>query len=212
LKLPTQWSIHDVFHIDLLTPYRETNLHGSNYLRLAPDLVDNEEEYKVEKILDSWQFSRGRKKQYLIKWKGYPDSDNEWVDKRDIHAPEAIREFENRNPTTKMHIRWGNTSKSLIPSSFRSTTPLIKLISFMSNVNKYYLGSPERIFRAELEEGLITISKARELCAKKYIQPHITDENLLAAPLTKQELASVLLVFPDLDMKPVPPRALSPMV
>jgi len=80
LKLPTQWSIHDVFHIDLLTPYQETDLHGSNYLRPAPDLIDNEEEYKVEKVLDFWHFGRGRKKQYLIKWKGYPDSDNEWVD------------------------------------------------------------------------------------------------------------------------------------
>ncbi len=79
LKLPTQWSIHDVFHIDLLTPYRETNLHGSNYSRPAPDLIDNKEEYEVKKILDSQQFGRRRKKQYLIKWKGYPDSDNECV-------------------------------------------------------------------------------------------------------------------------------------
>src|SRR6266702_2657885 len=160
LELPTQWSIHDVFHIDLLTPYRETDLHGSNYSRPVPDLVDNEEEYEVKKILDSQQFGRGRKKQYLIKWKGYPDLDNEWVDKRNVHAPEAIREFENQSPATKMHIRWGNTSESLIPSSLRSTKPLTQLISFMSDVNKYYLGSPERIFGAELKEGLITIQEA----------------------------------------------------
>ena len=82
----------------------------------------------------------------------------------------------------------------------------------MSDVNKYYLGSPERIFGTKLEEGLITRAEARELCAKKYIQPHITDENLLAAPLTEQELSSVLLVFPGLDTKPMPPHALSPMV
>ncbi len=156
LKLPTQWSIHDVFHINLLTPYQETDLHGSNYSRPAPDLVDNKEEYKVEEILDSWHFGKRCKKQYLIKWKGYPDSDNEWVDKQDVHAPEAIREFENQNPATKMHIRWGDTSKSLIPSSPRSTTTLTKLISFMTDVNKYYLGSLEHIFGAELEEGLIT--------------------------------------------------------
>ena len=31
LELPTQWSIHPVFHIDLLTPYRETLTHGPNY-------------------------------------------------------------------------------------------------------------------------------------------------------------------------------------
>ena len=58
LELPTQWSIHPVFHIDLLTPYRETITHGANYLHPPPDLVDNEEEYEVEKILDSWQFGR----------------------------------------------------------------------------------------------------------------------------------------------------------
>ncbi len=82
----------------------------------------------------------------------------------------------------------------------------------MSNVNRYYLGSPERIFRVELESRLITVSEAQELCAKKYIRPHVTDENLLVTPLTEQELASVLLVFPDLNMKPMPLRALSPMV
>jgi len=134
------------------------------------------------------------------------------VDKQNVHAPEAIREFENQNPAGKAYINQGNTSESPIPSSLTPTTTLIKLISFMTDVNKYYLGSPERIFGTELEEGLITRSEARELCAKKYIRPHITDENLLAAPLTEQELASVLLVFPDFDTKPMPPRALSPMV
>jgi len=212
LKLPTQWSIHDVFHIDLLTPYRETDLHRSNYSRPAPDLVDNKEEYKVEKILDVRQFGRGHKRQYLIKWKGYPDSDNEWVDKRNVHAPEAIREFEHRNPASASHINQGYTSKYCIPSSIPHTPHIHTLISFMTDVNNYYLGSPERIFATELEHGLITFPEARELCAKKYIRPHVTDENLLVAPLTDQELASVLLVFPDLDTSPMPPRPLSPMV
>ncbi len=53
LKLPTQWSIHDVFHIDLLTPYHKTITHGPNYSRPPPDLIDKEEEYEIEKILDS---------------------------------------------------------------------------------------------------------------------------------------------------------------
>ncbi len=160
LKLPTQWSIHDVFHIDLLTPYRETDLHGSNYSRPPPDLVDNEEEYEVEKVLDSRQFGRTRKRQYLIKWKGYPDSDNEWVDKQNIHAPEAIREFENRNPAPKMLIRGSNTSESPISLSPSYLAPLTKLISFMSDVNNYYLRSPECIFGPKLEEGNLTLSEA----------------------------------------------------
>jgi len=211
LKLPTQWSIHDVFHIDLLTPYRETDIHGSNYSRPPPDLVDNEEEYEVEKILDARQFGRGRKRQYLIKWKGYPDSDNKWVDHKDIHAPEAIREFENSKTDGRGHIRTGTTGEC-------STTPLpITLTnthtSSMSNdTNNYYLGSPERIFGAELDSQLITYDEARELCAKKYIRPHTTDENELAAPLTEEELARVREVFPDLQTTPLQPRPLSPLL
>jgi len=201
-----------VFHINLLTPYHKTTLHGSNYSRPPPDLVDNQEEYKVKKVLDSQHFGKKWKKQYLIKWKGYPDSDNEWVDCQDIHAPEAIREFENQSSTVKVHINRGHTSEYRIPSTTTTTSLTQTLISFMSNVNRYYLGSPERIFGAELKEGLITLPEAQELCAKKYIRPHITDENLLAAPLTEQELASVLLIFPDLNTKPMPPHALSPMV
>ncbi len=55
-------------------------------------------------------------------------------------------------------------------------------------VDSYYLGSPEHIFGAELDTQLITSIEARELCAKKYIRPHITNEDELAAPLTEEEL------------------------
>ena len=50
--LPEQWKIHDVFHVDLLTPYRETEFHGANYTQPPPDLVGEEEQYKVEQVLD----------------------------------------------------------------------------------------------------------------------------------------------------------------
>ena len=56
LQLPHQWCIHPVFHTDLLTPYRETTTHGENYQHPPPELVDNEEEYEVEAILDSHRF------------------------------------------------------------------------------------------------------------------------------------------------------------
>ncbi len=167
LKLPTQWSIHDIFHIDLLT-HHEMVTHGPNYSRPPPDLVNNDEEYEVEKILDSWQFGRRHKLQYLVKWKGYPDSDNEWVNKNDVHVNEAIREFKNRNPASEVHIRTGTTGKSHIPSlPSYNTTILSPLMSHV--VNAYYLGSPECIFGAELDSQLITLAEARELCAKKYL-------------------------------------------
>jgi hypothetical protein len=53
LTLPSQWRIHPVFHIDLLSPYCETEVHGVNYQRPPPELIDNKGEYEVENILDS---------------------------------------------------------------------------------------------------------------------------------------------------------------
>jgi hypothetical protein len=105
LELPTQWSIHPVFHIDLLTPYHETLIHGANYQRPPPDLVEGKEEYEVETVLASRRFGRGKKLQYLVKWKGYPDSDNQWINKEDIFTDDAIREFKNSNPDQETHIR-----------------------------------------------------------------------------------------------------------
>ena len=98
LELPTQWSIHPVFHIDLLMPYQETIMHSANYQRPPPDLVNNAKEYKVEKILDSWLFGRRQRLQYLVKWKGYPDLDNMWVNKDDIFADDKVQTFKESNP------------------------------------------------------------------------------------------------------------------
>jgi hypothetical protein len=127
LELPTQWSIHDVFHTDLLTPYRETPTHGANYQRPPPDLVDGVEEYEVEKVLDSRRYGRGRKLQYLIAWKGYPDSDNQWVNWDDAEgAEDAIRKFKCSNPNQEIHIKASiNSSHSLSHShiSSMSTSP-----------------------------------------------------------------------------------------
>ncbi len=211
LKLPTQWSIHDVFHINLLTPYHETKLHGANYSRPPPDLVNDQEEYEVEKILDSQHHSRKRALQYLVKWKGYPDSDNKWVGHKDVHAPEAIKEFKISRTALNMHIRTGVMGEyPILPSPSNPKTIHSPLMS--DAVNSYYLGSPEHIFGAELNSQLITYNEAQELCAKKYIRPQVTDENELTAPLTEEELARVREVFPDLQTKPVSPRPLSPIL
>ena len=117
LELPMQWSIHPVFHIDLLTPYCETPTHSPNYQCPPPDLVDREEEYEVEKILDSQWFGRRHKLQYLVKWKGYPDSENQWVDKDDIFADKALQEFKTLNPTSDVHIRCLHIPEDGIPTS-----------------------------------------------------------------------------------------------
>jgi hypothetical protein len=121
LTLPGTWKIHDVFHVDLLTPYIETEFHGPNYTRPPPDLVQGTEEYEVEAILDSRRHGRGHKVQYLVKWKGYPDSDNEWVDWKDMHADEALEEFRQRNPSSVTH-------KTTIRTTVSKLSPLLQLL------------------------------------------------------------------------------------
>ena len=129
VELPQQWKIHDVFHADLLTPYHETELHGPNFTRPPPDLIDGEEEYEVEEIVQSQKYGRQRKVQYLIKWKGCPALENQWVDWDDIHADEALTEFRRKNPDAVSHIKRGvietaESSNSSHMSNDDSSTPL----------------------------------------------------------------------------------------
>jgi hypothetical protein len=134
LELPTQWSIHPMFHIDLLTPYKETMMHGPNFTRPTPELIDGEEEYSVEKILDSRHFGRRRRLQYLVKWEGYPDAENMWVDKDDVFADDKVREFKASNPDAITHIRRTSSAKSPhSPLPTRSQYLYNHALSYMSS-------------------------------------------------------------------------------
>src|SRR6266478_3464980 len=76
LALPANWRIHNMFHASLLNPYHETTAHGPNFTRPPPDLIEGEEEFEVERIVTHRLFGRTKRLQYLVKWKGYPKSDN----------------------------------------------------------------------------------------------------------------------------------------
>jgi Chromo (CHRromatin Organisation MOdifier) domain len=76
LKLQTTWRIHNVFYVVLLKPYIETEVHGENFSRPIPYILDGEEVYNVETILKHWR--RGWSYQYLIKWEEYLISKASW--------------------------------------------------------------------------------------------------------------------------------------
>src|SRR6266478_592860 len=93
LALPANWRIHDIFHASLLNLYHETKAHGPNFTRPPPDLVEGEEEYEVERIIAHRMFGRSKTPQYLIKWKGYPESDNSWEPADQVHAPDLLKRY-----------------------------------------------------------------------------------------------------------------------
>jgi len=132
LELPVTWRIHNTFHVSLLSPYQETPKHGLNFSCPPLDLIDGEEEQEIEQILNHRTFGRQWKLQYLIKWKGFPKSDNKWVNPKHMHAPNLIQSYHKRNPLISIKsvhslpeeiipLQSTNTTWSLPPS------PLISL-------------------------------------------------------------------------------------
>ena len=108
LALPPAWHIHDVFHASLLSPYSETPTHGPNFSRPPPDLIDGEAEYEVEQIRNHRHFGRNKTLQYLVKWKGYPESDNTWEPARNIHAPDILKTYHRKMPVTNIKATHSN--------------------------------------------------------------------------------------------------------
>ena len=85
LKLPDKWKIHNIFHATLLTLYQENETHGPNYTQPPPDIVDNEPEWEVERII----CHKGTKNiQYEIKWKGYEETS--WEPKDNLSNAEVL--------------------------------------------------------------------------------------------------------------------------
>ena len=138
LALPPTWTIHDVFHANLLTPYRETSQHGTNYTRPPPDLIEGEEEFEVEAIVNHRHYGRGRRLQYLVKWKGYPEADNSWEPADQVFAPELVTRYHQKRPldedkssrgrrklTIRSSLQWPPpTSKTLTSPSSQKTPSL----------------------------------------------------------------------------------------
>jgi Chromo (CHRromatin Organisation MOdifier) domain len=105
--LPT-WKIHNIFHVSLLTSYKEMEEHSMNFAELPPELIKEHEEYEVEQILALRLFGHWKKLQYLIHWKGYSHAHDSWASCDDIHAPDLVQAFHRSNPLAPglaSHIR-----------------------------------------------------------------------------------------------------------
>jgi hypothetical protein len=78
LELPHTMTVHPVFHVSLLKPYR------SDGRVQPPDILiceeDGEEYFLVERVLDHRIRKNGRARfcEYLVKWQGYGSEHNSW--------------------------------------------------------------------------------------------------------------------------------------
>ena len=59
LRLPKTWKIHNVFHATLLRQYKETEVYGATFNKPPPELIEGEEVYEVENILQHRKRGRG---------------------------------------------------------------------------------------------------------------------------------------------------------
>ena len=87
--------MHNVFQVFLLELCDQSE---EGRAPLPPPIeIDGEEEFEVQEILDSkLQHS---KLQRLIKWLGYPDSDNEWVSKEQVaSSTDSVKAFHRLYP------------------------------------------------------------------------------------------------------------------
>src|SRR5258708_3425791 len=65
----------------------------------GPVIVEGSEEYEIEKIIDSKY--RYRCLHYLAKFKGWPNSDNEWLPASHLtNTPDAVQDFHHTHPST----------------------------------------------------------------------------------------------------------------
>ncbi len=93
-------SIYPVFHTNLLRRYvpNDPDQFPSREPPRPPPVVPEDAQYEVEGIIDYRMCRRCR--QYLVKWQGYPNSDNSWVNEEDIDK-KLITEYRNSITTLR---------------------------------------------------------------------------------------------------------------
>src|SRR5712672_2104504 len=85
--------------VSRIPPYaiQEDRRTRNYFLEPPPELIEGEEEWEVEQILGRRHFGRGKKLQYLVRWKDYSPAHDQWVDKSDITAEELVAIYEREN-------------------------------------------------------------------------------------------------------------------
>lgn len=99
LDLPDGWAIHNVFHVSCLIPACEDTILGWRQEPPLPVQLKTRDKVKIEHILRE-QKTRGGVTEFLVHWKGYDKSEDEWLKEYNMpHTLEAIQEFRKNEKT-----------------------------------------------------------------------------------------------------------------
>lgn len=88
--------IHPVFHCSLLKTKITSPLKSELPHPPEPLMIEGEQHFEVRDILDSCR--HWGKFQYLVAWKDFPESQNEWVDQHHVKSTRFLKCFHNQYP------------------------------------------------------------------------------------------------------------------
>ena len=92
LELPKSIKIHPVVNVSRVRLYKP-QVEGQKKTPPKPVIIEREEEFKVEKILNK-RMVRGKDK-FLVRWKGYTAEEDTWENRENLgNTKELVEEFE----------------------------------------------------------------------------------------------------------------------
>ncbi|KAF8748304.1 Chromo (CHRromatin Organization MOdifier) domain [Rhizoctonia solani] len=133
LALPETMKIHDVFHVSLLSAFKQDTEFDCTFTPPPPVITaEGEEEYEVDKFVD-WA-AEDRIWKYRVRWKGYVPHEDTWEPAKDLqHCKDKLRAFfanyldapaaNNAIPANARKVKRGKMVKQLS----KSKTPVLSL-------------------------------------------------------------------------------------
>ena len=104
LTLSESVNLHPVFNVSQLRPYIYPSgvFPGRTIDPSPPVVVDGDDEYEVEAVLGHRDAGRQRRREYLVKWKGYSALHNTWERAENLqNAEEEVDRYLQRSKKTK---------------------------------------------------------------------------------------------------------------